>query len=372
MMVSATNGVHRKERVDEPHVLITGGIGFVGTNLAGRLLREGHRVTIIDNMARAGVVWNAAHLLGQYGNRVKIMAVDVRDRGVLRDALRRASAVVHLAAQVAVTSSLDDPAADLDVNIGGTFSLLEELRALGREVPLIFTSTNKVYGNLADVELRQAGDRYEPVDAGMRDRGVSERRRLDFHNPYGCSKGAADQYVLDYARSFGLATCVFRMSCIYGRHQRGNEDQGWVAHIVKSVLDDRPITIYGDGRQVRDVLYCGDLVEALVRALADFGRVRGRAFNMGGGPRNTLSLLELLDALRESGLEPRVDYGDWRQGDQRWYVSDTRAFEELTGWSAKVSVRDGLSRLTTWLREAQEQDSSRNMPGVRRREVVSS
>jgi CDP-paratose 2-epimerase len=218
--------------------------------------------------------------------------------------------------------------------------------------PLVFTSTNKVYGGMEDVPLRMKGLRYEPVDAALAGAGFSEDRQLDFHSPYGCSKGAADQYVLDYARSFGLAAVVFRMSCIYGPHQFGTEDQGWVAHFLLRALDRRPITLYGDGSQVRDVLFVEDLVRALVLAEERATELAGCAFNIGGGPGNTVSLLELLALIAEIHGKPQVFFEDWRTGDQRWYVSDTSRFTAATGWRPRVSVREGVGKLYNWLLEA--------------------
>lgn len=345
------------------HVLITGGAGFIGTNLAARLASEGRRVVVYDNLSRPGVEKNAEFLGEEHGDRVEVRVGDVCDRRTLRGCLQGAAAVVHLAAQVAVTSSLADPGADLRANVLGTFSLLEELRSLREQTPLLFTSTNKVYGDLRDVKLEQRGSRYQPVDEVLLANGIDERRPLDFQSPYGCSKGAADQYVLDYCRSYGLATAVFRMSCIYGLHQCGTEDQGWVAHVVRCALEGRPITIFGDGRQVRDVLFADDLVEAFAAALADFRRVKGRAFNIGGGPGSALSLRDLIGVLEARGLEPEVGYGDWRTGDQRWYVSDTAAFRGATGWRPAVSVAEGLDRLIDWLRPAAE--TARERPVVR-------
>jgi CDP-paratose 2-epimerase len=212
------------------------------------------------------------------------------------------------------------------------------------------TSTNKVYGGLADIELACEGQRYQPVDAGVRAIGISEARPLDFHSPYGCSKGTADQYVIDYARSYGMTTCVFRMSCIYGPRQFGTEDQGWVAHFILRALRGEPITIYGDGMQVRDVLFVDDLVDAFLLAEQNRDRLAGRAFNMGGGPGSTISLLDLLDRIQElHGQRPQITFGDWRTGDQRYYVSDTRAFEQATGWKRKVEADDGIARLYDWL-----------------------
>src|ERR1051325_9171384 len=210
------------------------------------------------------------------------------------------SQVFHFAAQVAVTTSLDDPIGDFEVNARGTLNLLEAIRAANNPPPLIFTSTNKVYGDLRDVPLKRQGNRYVPVDAQARTHGFSEARRLDFHSPYGCSKGAACQYVLDYARTYRMQTAVFRMSCIYGPHQFGNEDQGWVAHFALSALRGQPITVYGNGKQVRDILFVEDLVEAFERAAEAIETTRGQVYNIGGGPANSLSLLDVIAHLEET------------------------------------------------------------------------
>jgi CDP-paratose 2-epimerase len=259
--------------------------------------------------------------------------------------------VFHFAAQTAVTSSLGDPLHDFEVNARGTLNLLEALRVLEDPPPLVFTSTNKVYGKLADVALSANSTRYEPSDRALCARGISEERPTDFHSPYGCSKGAADQYVLDYARTFDLPALVFRMSCIYGPHQLGTEDQGWVAHFLIRALAGEPITIYGDGLQVRDVLYVDDLVDALLLAQEHMPELQGQVFNIGGGSDNSLSLIELIELIGELDVECKVGFGDWRTGDQRYYVSDTRKFGAATGWSARVGVRAGVARLHRWLTE---------------------
>jgi CDP-paratose 2-epimerase len=331
-------------------VLITGGAGFVGTNLADRLLDDGHRVTVLDDLSRAGVAENLAWLEARHGSRVRAVIADVADRRALRGALEGAERVFHLAAQVAVTTSLDDPEHDAHANFSGTLALLEEIRRRpGTPPTLLFTSTNKVYGGLEDVPLREGATRYEPSDPRLRGTGIDESRPLAFCTPYGCSKGAADQYVLDYAHSYGLPTVVFRMSCIYGPHQFGNEDQGWVAHFLIRALEREPITIYGDGKQVRDVLYVEDLVEAMQR-VTERPKLAGRAFNVGGGPENCISLLELLDMIEGlTGEAPELDLSDWRPGDQRYYVSDTRALRDATGWRPAVGAREGVRRLYDWL-----------------------
>ena len=337
-------------RSTERPVLITGGAGFVGTNLAARLLAEGRPVLIFDNLSRPGVEHNLRWLRASFGDRLQVEAADVRDRHLMRDAVAAAGQIFHFAAQVAVTSSLDDPVADFDINLRGTLNLLEAARHLRRPPPIVFTSTNKVYGALEDVALESTASRYQPCDPGLRASGIGESRPLDFHSPYGCSKGGADQYILDYARSYGLPAMVLRMSCIYGPHQFGNEDQGWVAHFLIRALERQPITIFGDGRQVRDVLFVDDLVDALLRCGPRMARLRGRAFNMGGGPANTTSLVELLERIDTlTGRAPTITRAPWRTGDQRYYVSDTRAFAGATGWAPQVGVAEGVARLHHWL-----------------------
>jgi CDP-paratose 2-epimerase len=337
---------------DLPVTLITGGAGFIGTNLAERLLLAGQRVLILDNLSRAGVRANLNWLREQFGAQVQVDVNDVRDRDAVLQAVGRADHIYHFAAQVAVTTSLEDPRADFETNAMGTLNVLEAMRQCGSSAPLLLTSTNKVYGSLDDVELRREADRYVPVSYSLRHKGVDEARGLDFHSPYGCSKGAADQYVLDYARSYGLRAVVFRMSCIYGPHQFGNEDQGWVAHFLIQARDGRPIVIYGDGCQVRDVLYVGDLVDALMLASTGIEALSGRAFNIGGGPSNTLSLLELVAQIERCLSRPvDLQFASWRRGDQRYYVSDTGQFELATGWRARTSPADGVAQLQSWLNQ---------------------
>jgi len=336
----------------ERYALITGGAGFIGTNLADRLLSEGHSVMIYDDLSRKGVDRNVEWLRDTHGDKLRVEIGDVRNAdGVLR-AVRFADQVFHLAAQVAVTTSLVNPRLDHDVNVGGTLNVLEAIRAMDEPPPLVFTSTNKVYGALSDLTLQQNTTRYQPLDALLRC-GVSEERPLDFHSPYGCSKGAADQYVLDYARTFCIPAVVFRMSCIYGPHQMGTEDQGWVAHFLIRALENKTLLLFGDGRQVRDLLFVEDLVDAFLLAQANSRTLSGHAFNIGGGLGNTISLLELLDLIESlHGESPAVRMHDWRPGDQRYYVSDTHKFKSATGWAPKVSVRKGVERLLEWLMES--------------------
>ena len=334
-------------------VLITGGSGFIGTNLADRIAASGRRVRLLDNLSRPGVEQNLRWLRETWGDRISIEIADVRDPFAVRRAVAGTDAVFHFAAQVAVTTSLDDPVHDFEVNVRGTLNVLDAVRAQEDPPPVFFTSTNKVYGGMEDIQLRLRDKRYEPCDAGLRARGFDEARPLDFHSPYGCSKGAADQYMIDYARSYGLKTVVFRMSCIYGPHQFGTEDQGWVAHFLIRALEGRPITLYGDGCQVRDVLYVEDLVRAFLTAEENVDRIAGQAFNMGGGAANTISLLELVDLIAAlHGTRPKIAFENWRTGDQRYYVSDTGRFEAATGWRPHVTAREGVSNLYNWLMEA--------------------
>ena len=331
-------------------VLVTGGAGFVGANLADRLARRGEQVLLYDDLSRPGVEENLRWLTRRHGERVAFTRGDVRDAERLRAAVRGVSQVFHFAAQVAVTTSLDGPLEDFQVNAGGTLTLLEAMRAEAPRAGLVFTSTNKVYGALSDLPLREGRRRWEPLSDAARMLGVDESRPLDLHSPYGCSKGAADQYVLDYARCYGLSTVVLRMSCIYGPHQFGTPDQGWVCQLVRSALEGEEITIYGDGKQVRDVLFVSDLVDALLRVSRRSHALAGQAFNVGGGPGNVLSLLELLDLIESlEGQRPAVRYADWRPGDQRYYVSHTGKLRAATGWVPRVSPRQGVRRLRDWL-----------------------
>jgi CDP-paratose 2-epimerase len=243
-----------------------------------------------------------------------------------------------------------DPREDFDINVRGTLHLLDALRLSGRRVPLIFASTNKVYGDLADLEFELDGKTYRPVDATVREHGISEARPLDFHTPYGCSKGAADQYVLDYARSFDLPTAVIRMSCIYGERQMGTEDQGWVAHFLIRALEGEPITLYGDGYQVRDIMDVRDAVDAYMAALKGIDRISGRVFNLGGGPRNAVSLRQIVAHIGEvTGRRPDVRFADWRAGDQRYFVADTRLIRSTLGLAEARGWEEGVSDLAGWL-----------------------
>jgi CDP-paratose 2-epimerase len=340
----------RASTPEGPLTLITGGAGFIGTNLADRLLSQGAPVLVFDDLSRPGVERNLEWLRTKHSARLQVEIADIRDASAVRRVVERADRIFHLAAQVAVTTSLVDPVRDFEINVRGTLNVLEAARARQRPPPILYTSTNKVYGALPDVSLERQDRRYVPTDPRLAAGGIDERRPLDFHSPYGCSKGAADQYVLDYARCFGLPAAVFRMSCIYGPHQCGTEDQGWIAHFLMRARERDALTIYGDGCQVRDVLFVEDLVDALLLAMRGIERLSGQAFNIGGGPANAVSLLELLELMSERlGLTVRAEHAGWRSGDQRYYVTDSRKFFAATGWSPAIPFAEGVARLHDWL-----------------------
>jgi CDP-paratose 2-epimerase len=333
-------------------VLVTGGAGFIGSNLSHRLATLGHDVIIFDALLRPGVEANLAWLTQQHGRKIRHLKADVRDGDAVGKAVAEASAIFHFAAQVAVTTSLSDPRSDFDVNAGGTFSILDAVRRREQPIPVIFASTNKVYGSLSDIALRVREEAYEPVNQDIRKHGISEARNLDFHTPYGCSKGTADQYVLDFARSFGVPSAVLRMSCIYGPRQRGTEDQGWVAHFMIRALEGKPISLYGDGFQVRDVLDVDNCVDAYLACLDGIDGIAGQAFNLGGGPENAVSLRQLLAEIEAIMGEPvETQRFPWRPGDQRYYVSDIRKIGTSVGLAAPTHWRKGLRRLASWLQD---------------------
>lgn len=331
-------------------ILITGGAGFIGANLADYYLSEGRRVVIYDNFSRPGAVVNRRWLEARKGDRATIIEGDIRQRDPrLAAAVEDAAVVYHLAAQVAVTTSVVDPSDDFDTNAFGTFNVLEQVRRSSARPVVIYASTNKVYGKMSQVGVTDVGSRYQYSDAPH---GIGESFPLDFYSPYGCSKGTGDQYVLDYARIYGLRTVVFRQSCIYGPHQFGMEDQGWVAWFTIRALQERGVTVFGDGKQVRDVLWVTDLVEAYDAALQRIDTISGRAYNIGGGPAYTMSLLELIALLDKRFGKPLAHkFDDWRPGDQKVFVSDTRKAAAEFGWTPRVSPAEGVERLAAWLQE---------------------
>lgn len=337
------------------HVVVTGGAGFIGSNVAAYYLGEGHRVTVVDDLSRAGSRINLPWLRGLAArDQLRFVLADVHRRGALAPALESgADLLYHFAAQTAVTSSLEEPRADLETNLLGTFNVLEAVRALPaeRRPAVFFTSTNKVYGSLPGRRVVEDATRYRFADEALDEQGVDESEPLDFHSPYGCSKGAADQYVHDYHRIYGLPTVVFRMSCIYGPRQFGTEDQGWVAHFFIRAACGEPIAIYGDGKQVRDLLFIDDLVRAFALAAQHIDVTAGHVYNIGGGPAQTLSvwqeLAPRLQALAGGGVQ--ITRHPWRPGDQPVYVSNTAAAARDFGWTPQVGLHEGLRRLWEWV-----------------------
>ena len=322
-------------------ILITGGAGFVGSNLAERLLSKlNTRVRIFDDLSRSGVAHNLAWLqsLPQKA-RLEWIPGNIREASDVARAADGATEIYHLAAQVAVTTSVVEPRNDLEINVAGTFNVLEAARRGGRNPFLLFTSTNKVYGSLHGVPVQVDGTRYRGTNPLFA--GVTEAEALDFHSPYGCSKGAADQYVRDYARIYHLPTVVFRMSCIAGPRQFGTEDQGWIAHFLYSVLEGKPITIYGDGFQVRDVLHVYDLLDAMESAFEARGRSAGEIYNVGGGPERVVSVVEALYFIEQlTGVAPVLQHSAVRPGDQPLYISNNSKLMSETGWSPQRSLAD--------------------------------
>lgn len=335
-------------------ILVTGGAGFVGSHVAEYYAQKNEKVILFDNLSRARILrkeldpfYNWNYLKSKYSN-IRLVRGDVRSFDAVKEASKDADVIFHMAAQVAVTTSLIEPRIDFEINAQGTFNVLEAARI--NDAAVIYCSTNKVYGeNVNRIPVKEVGKRYCFLDERYSG-GVPEEFPIDLcsHSPYGCSKLAGDLYAQDYASIYGLKTGVFRMSCIYGERQFGVEDQGWVAWFIIATLTDRPITIYGDGKQVRDVLYVADLVEAFDAFVK--GKMKHEVFNIGGGSDNTLSLLELLDLLKEFvGKEPAVSFADWREGDQKVYVSDISKAMSKLNWKPKTSVREGIKKLIMWV-----------------------
>jgi CDP-paratose 2-epimerase len=335
------------------HYFVTGGAGFIGSNYVHRLLQRGEKVTLFDNLSRGGAARNVAWLEESFGkNAFNLIVGDVRSADLLTEAARQADVFVHLAGQVAVTTSVTNPREDFEANALGTFNALEAARLSERRPVFIYSSTNKVYGGMDDVRLVEEATRWRYADLPH---GCDETRPLDFHSPYGCSKGAGDQYVRDYARIYGLPTVVFRQSCIYGPRQFGVEDQGWLAWMTIAAVTDRPITIYGDGKQVRDVLHVDDLLNAYDTAVDKIELVKGEVYNMGGGTRNVLSVWAEFGHILERllGRKLQVARSDWRPGDQRVFYADYRKAERELGWQPEIDLEEGIERLFEWVKNNQ-------------------
>ncbi len=328
--------------------VITGGAGFIGSNLAHRLINEGHQVVVYDDLSRLGTDKNVEWLQATHGDVWALVQADVRDFDALHAAVAGADVVYHLASQVAVTTSVQDPRHDFEVNALGTFNVLEAARLAQQRPLVLYASTNKVYGGMEDVVVLEGKAGYAYRDFPQ---GIPETYSLDFHSPYGCSKGAGDQYVRDYARIYDLPTVVFRQSCIYGPRQFGVEDQGWVAWFLIAAVTGRRITIYGDGKQVRDLLWVDDLLDLYQLAIDQIDTAAGQVYNVGGGPENTLAVWSGLRPMLEdlTGHEIEVDYADWRPGDQRIFVADIRKAETELGWKPRVGKQEGVRRLYDWV-----------------------
>ena len=328
-------------------VFISGGAGFIGSNLAHKHLSRGDKVLVYDNFSRKGTELNAKWLKKDAPNvkNLKIIKGDVRDYVKLSKYLRNFDIIYHEAAQVAVTTSLVDPITDFEINAGGTVNMLEAFRKYSKNAVFVYASTNKVYGNLEDLKCKVKNKKYVFSSKDYK-KGISEKRGLDFHSPYGCSKGTGDQYVRDYGRVFDLKTVVFRQSCIYGQRQFGNEDQGWVMHFVKSMVNEKKLSIYGDGMQIRDILHVDDLINAYFLAVKKIKISKGKVYNIGGGVKNSISLLELI-SIMEKKVTSRIKYSfsNWREGDQKIYISDCTKLENELGWKPKINKVEGVDRL---------------------------
>ena len=328
---------------------ITGGAGFIGCNSAEYFLNQGHDVIVFDNLSRAGTEKNLAWLRGlDSAEKLQFVQGDIRDYDAVCTAIAGSDVILHLAGQVAVTTSVVNPREDFEINALGTFNVLEAARNHCPDAAFVNASTNKVYGGMESVRIAEHANRYAYADYHC---GIPETFPLDFHSPYGCSKGAADQYVMDYARIYGMRTVSLRQSCIYGERQFGIEDQGWVAHFVIAVVKNRPISIYGDGKQVRDVLHVSDLIRAYELAIENIDAISGQAFNIGGGAANTLSIwTEFGPILEDLAGEPiDIERGDWRPGDQRVFIADIRKARDVLGWEPQVNPRQGIANLHHWV-----------------------
>lgn len=335
------------------HIFITGGAGFIGTNLADSFLAQGHKIKIFDNFSRRGSELNVTALASKYTQGLRVIRGDIRmDIKKMEEEMGGADAIFHLAGQVAVTTSFRDPRYDFETNALGTLNVLEAVRRASPSAIFIVASTNKVYGALADVPIANSPTRYHFQN---RPHGINESQPLDFHSPYGCSKGTADQYVHDYARMFGMPTVILRMSCIAGPHQFGIEDQGWVAHFVIRALFDQPVTIFGDGKQVRDILHVEDLSHLFTLLVTKGEELRGEIFNVGGGSEFSLSVLECLDLI-EAKLGRKIErrFADWRAGDQKVYISDIGKVRERLGWTPTIPPEKTIEDIIAWTKGERE------------------
>jgi CDP-paratose 2-epimerase len=369
LMEGGVAGVARTLSLSAPNVakpvepvVVIGGAGFIGSHLADSLLTDGHDVVVLDNLSRPGVEGNLQRLKGRHGDRLHPIIGDVRDETTLSSVVRDAEAVFHLAGQGGATGC-SHPVSDFEVNVWGTLNVLEALRRVGRRIPAIFASTSKVYGRLADIQLREGRNRYGPVDRAVARWGISEEQCLDFRGPLDCSSGAADQYVLSYARTYDLPALVMRMSCIYGPHKIGSGEQGWLAKVLVQALDGQAVMVNGNGKQVRDLLHVNDAALAFRAALVGIERVKGQAFNLGGGPRNAVSVMSAVNEIGALlGRDIDIHFRERPQDDPAYFVSDTRKLAQSVGWKPKTGWREGLAELHDWFRNHQSRvdaDSAR-------------
>ncbi len=331
------------------NILITGGAGFIGTNAAlffGK--KKNTNITLVDNLSRFGTDKNLSYLKKMCAAPLSLHTCNVTDTKTYLESLKKADVVIHLAGQTAVTTSLTDPQTDYTSNVAGGFALLEALRLHNPKAIVLYSSTNKVYGDLSRHHVVK--DRVKKIYVNKTcPRGVDEREGLEFISPYGCSKGTIDQYMQDYTRSFGMRTVVFRQSCIYGPHQLGVEDQGWVAHFSKQILQNKPISLFGDGYQVRDLLFVEDLIRAYERAIQKIEIVGGMVFNVGGGVKNSFSLLQVLSILeKKSGHTASLTFQKERMGDQKYFVSNNAKAKKYLSWSPTTPFKVGVSSLISW------------------------
>jgi len=333
--------------------LITGGAGFIGSNYAKRLIERGEKVTIFDNLSRKGAHSNLNWIESETGQgSFEFIKGDIRNQSAIEGAAYSKDVIVHLAAQVAVTTSVSDPRTDFDINALGTFNVLEAAKNSGRQPIVLYASTNKVYGGLKDLEIVEQETRYEFNDHVY---GIGEEQSLDFHSPYGCSKGAGDQYTRDYYRMYEIPSVVFRQSCIYGTRQFGIEDQGWVAWFVIAAQQGIPLTIYGDGKQVRDILFIDDLLDAYDAAILKIDSAKGKIFNVGGGKDQSISIWVEFSKILEKALlkNLEISFKDWRTGDQKVYISDIRKINRELGWKPLISIERGVKKLAEWVKKNQ-------------------
>lgn len=330
-------------------LLITGGAGFIGSNLASFFSNKGYSVTILDNFERKGSVKNVKWLKENYPH-IEVVKEDIKNSKALEKEIKGKDIIFHLAGQVAVTTSVENPRQDFESNALGTFNVLEAARKSGHKPLIVYASTNKVYGGMENIRIIENKNRYEYKDFPY---GISEKTNLDFHSPYGCSKGAGDQYIRDYERIYDIPTVVFRQSCIYGPRQFGIEDQGWLAWLIIAITYGRPFQIYGNGKQVRDILYIDDLVKAYEKAVEKIEITRGKIYNIGGGPNNSISVWKEFQPILEKLFQKpiKASFANWRPGDQKVYISDIRLIHKDLGWKPQINVEEGIVRLFKWVQE---------------------